>query len=85
MPSCSDPRSLWRAGNGTVAGAGIAVPVPGAADAAAGLADPHLQPELAQLVELVKTGNAGADDDRVEIRSRACLAVIGLAVACCDP
>ena len=60
------------------AGAGIAVPVPGAADAGAGLEHPHLEAELAQPVELVEAGNAGADDDRVEIRSR-----VGLDVARC--
>ena len=55
---------------GIEAGAGIAVPVPGAADAGAGFEHPHLEAEFAQLVELVEAGNAGADDDRVEIRAR---------------
>ena len=52
---------------GIEAGAGIAVPVPGAADAGAGLEHAHLEPEFAQPVELVEAGDAGADDDRVEI------------------
>src|SRR4051794_5469448 len=59
-------------------GTGIAVPVPGAADAAAGLEYKRIQPELAQLVELVQPGNAGANDDRVIIQS-----VLGLDVTCC--
>src|SRR5437870_4975778 len=50
--------------------AGIAVPVPGAADAGAGLEHPHLEAEFAQPVELVEAGNASADDDRVKIGSR---------------
>jgi hypothetical protein len=45
----------------------IAVPVPGAADPAAGFEDPDPQAELAQPVELIETGDAGADDDRVEL------------------
>src|SRR5439155_14753164 len=45
----------------------IAVPVPGAADAGAALEHPHLQAEFAQLVGLVEAGDAGADDDRVEL------------------
>src|SRR3954447_13686081 len=49
--------------------AGIAVPVPGAADPAAGLEHPHPQPELAQFVELIETGNTGTDHDRVEIEA----------------
>ncbi len=36
-------------------GARVAVPVPGSADAGAGLEDPHREPEFAQLVELVET------------------------------
>src|SRR5579872_6602758 len=45
----------------------VAVPVPRAADAAASLEDPHPQAELAQPVELIEAGDAGADDDRVEL------------------
>ena len=56
---------------GIEAGAGIAVPVPGAADAGAGFEHPHLEAEFSQLVELVEAGNTGADDDRVEIRARS--------------
>ena len=50
------------------AGAGIAVPVPGAADVAAGLEDPRGHAEFAQAVEHEHAGNAGADDDRVVSR-----------------
>src|SRR5438067_13380736 len=50
--------------------AGIAVPVPRAADAGAGLEHPHLKTELAQLVELVEPGNTGADDNCVKLQSR---------------
>jgi len=52
---------------GIEAGTGIAVPVPRAADAASGFEHPNPQAELAQPVKLVEAGNAGADDDRVEI------------------
>src|SRR5262249_4128226 len=52
------------------AGAGIAVPVPSAADAGAGFEHPRLQTELAQFVELVEAGNAGADDNRVKLGGR---------------
>src|SRR4029077_19909130 len=55
---------------GIEAGTGIAVPVPGAADAGARFEHPRLEPEFAQLVELIEAGNPGADDDRVEIRAR---------------
>ena len=44
---------------------GIAVPVPGAADAAAGLVDPRPEAHLAQLQELVHARQAGADDDGI--------------------
>src|SRR5690606_34021169 len=46
---------------------GVAVPVPGAADAAAGFQHPDLEAELAQLVQLVETGHAGPDDDDLVI------------------
>src|SRR5882724_8406863 len=59
------------------AGAGIAVPVPGAADAGAGLEHPHLEAEFTQLIALVEAGNTRADDERVEIRPR-----IGRSVVC---
>jgi hypothetical protein len=49
------------------AGAGIPVPIPCAADAGARLEHPHLEAELAQLVELIEAGHAGADDDGVEL------------------
>jgi hypothetical protein len=47
------------------AGAGIAVPVPGAADAAARLIDARPETHLAQLQQLVHARQAGADDDDV--------------------
>ena len=44
----------------------IAVPVPGAADAGAGLEHPNAScPSCAQAIELVQAGNAGADDDGI--------------------
>ena len=46
--------------------AGIAVPVPRAADAVAGLDDAGRAPEPAQPVQLVEPGEAGADDDGVD-------------------
>ncbi len=48
------------------AGAGIAIPVPGSADAAAGLKDPRVETEAAQPVQHVQAGKACADHDRVE-------------------
>ena len=60
------------------AGAGIAVPVSGAADTGPGFEHPYPEAELAQPIELVEAGNAGADDDRVEIRRR-----VGLDIARC--
>ena len=49
--------------------AGIAVPVPGAADIGPGLEHPDAQSLLAQSVELVQARHARADDDGVEIRN----------------
>ncbi len=46
---------------------GIAVPVPGAADAVARLEDARREPELAQAVEHVEPGEPGPDDDRVDV------------------
>src|SRR5690242_14471305 len=51
-------------------GAWIAVPVPGAADAAAGLEYPRPHPQLAQFVELIQAGNAGTDDHSIKIQGR---------------
>ena len=51
---------------GVELGAGIAVPVPGAAHVARRVEGPHLQAELAQLVQLVKPGHPGPDDQRVQ-------------------
>jgi hypothetical protein len=47
---------------------GIAVPVPGAADAATGLEHPRRKAEPAQAVQHVHSGKARADDDGVENR-----------------
>src|SRR5262249_53505808 len=44
---------------------GIAIPVPRAAHALAGLEDPDGQAELSETMELVHAGHAGADDDGV--------------------
>ena len=55
---------------GIKAGAGVAVPVLVAANASTGFKYPYRQAELPQLVELVEPGNAGADDDRVEVDIR---------------
>ena len=49
------------------AGARVAVPVPGPADAAAPLGQPHLEAEPAQPVERVEPAEPGADDQRVEV------------------
>ena len=48
------------------AGAGVAVPVPRAADRVALLEDAHAEAEAAQTVQRVQAGEAGADDDRVD-------------------
>src|ERR1700758_5277863 len=44
----------------------IAVPVPGAADAATRLERPYFETELAQTMDRVETTNAGADDDCIK-------------------
>ena len=49
------------------AAARIAVPEPGAADAAAGLVGAHLQAELAQAMDGVEAANARAHDDDIEL------------------
>src|ERR1700730_4255991 len=48
------------------AGAGIAIPVPGAADAAPRLEGAHVKTELAQAMQQVKAGEAGTDDEDVD-------------------
>jgi hypothetical protein len=48
------------------ASAGVAVPVPGAADCVAPFEHLHLEAGLAQLVQRVQTGEAGADDHDVD-------------------
>src|SRR5205823_2907046 len=50
--------------------AGIAVPVPGAADIGPSLEHPHAQTPFTQPVKLVQARHARADDDGVEIRNR---------------
>src|SRR6185437_9667177 len=52
---------------GIEARAGIAVPIPGAADRRTGFEGAHPQTELAQLVKLVEPRDAGADHDGIEI------------------
>src|SRR3546814_13506252 len=47
----------------------IAVPVPGAADAAACLEDAHREPEAAQPMKHVHPGKACADDHGIELGS----------------
>jgi hypothetical protein len=54
---------------GVEAAAGVAVPVPGAADAGAGLEHANRLPDFAQPMELVEAGNPGSDDDRVEVQA----------------
>src|SRR5258707_1651796 len=58
---------------GIEAGAGIAIPVPGAADARPGLEHADPQPQLAQPVELVEARYARADDEGVEVLGIALL------------
>ena len=48
------------------AGARVAVPVPGPADAAAALDEADREAELAQAMERVEPAEAGADDERVK-------------------
>src|ERR1700737_4619734 len=44
----------------------VAVPVPGAANAATGLEATHFEAELAQAIDRVETADSGADDDRIK-------------------
>ena len=55
---------------GIEAGTRIAVPVPGPPDSRPRLEDPDREAELAQAVELIHAGYAGADDDDVVILAR---------------
>jgi hypothetical protein len=48
------------------AAARIAVPIPGAADIAAGLEGAHRETEPAQAMDRVEAADPGADDDRIE-------------------
>ena len=57
---------------GVKPGAGITVPVPGTADAGASLEHPRRQAKFAQAVELIKAGDPGTNDDRVEIGGQLC-------------
>ncbi len=50
-------------------GSRIAVPVPGAADAGAGLEEQDREPLLSRPVELVDPGDAGAHDQYVDVDS----------------
>src|SRR6202012_3379693 len=54
---------------GVETGTGIPVPVPRAADVAAGLENPCREAEFPQLVELVEAGDAGSDDNGVVVRN----------------
>ena len=49
----------------------VAVPVPGAADAAAGLEQQHREARFAGAVQLVDAGDAGADDEDVDSAATA--------------
>jgi hypothetical protein len=49
------------------AGAGVAIPIPGAADAAAGFKDPRGEAEATQAVEHVQAGEPSPDDDSVDV------------------
>ena len=48
---------------GVEAGAGIAVPIPGAAEVTAGIEHGGVDPEIGEALDLVDAGDAGADDD----------------------
>src|SRR6202012_3783247 len=50
--------------------AGVAVPVPGAADAVAGLEQLHGEPRFPRQVELVDTGDASTDHEHVDVGVR---------------
>src|SRR6516225_777738 len=66
------PGKTIHVGLGIAPGPGIAVPVPGAADGFSGLVHPHLEPEpVAQRLQYVHAGEPGADDNSIEIRTRA--------------
>src|SRR5262249_6420484 len=57
---------------GVEAAARVAVPVPGAADPGAGLEHPHPLADLPEAIDLVEAGDAGADDDGVEVEIARC-------------
>jgi hypothetical protein len=63
---------------GIEARAGIAIPVPGAADVGPSLEHPHAKTLFAQPVELVQPRHARADDDGVVVRNRRRSRVCGL-------
>src|ERR1700756_3705287 len=44
----------------------VAVPIPGAANAATGLEATHFEAEFAQAIDRVETADSGADDDRIK-------------------
>ena len=56
---------------GVEPGARVAVPEPRAPDAATGLEQPHREARLAGPVQLVDAGDAGADDEHVDV-DRVC-------------
>ncbi len=65
-------RNSRRTSSRIEARAGIAVPVPGAADIGAGLEDFYAKPEAAQPVELVQARDAGTDHDDVGLGDFPC-------------
>ena len=52
---------------GIEAAAGVAVPIPGAAHAAAILVAAHREPELPETVQLIQAGHPGTNDNRVKL------------------
>jgi hypothetical protein len=44
----------------------VAIPIPGAANAATGLEATHFEAEFAQAIDRVETADSGADDDRIK-------------------
>jgi hypothetical protein len=58
---------------GVEPGARVAVPEPGAADAVAGLDELRREARLERSVQLVDAGDAGADDEDVDVGVCACV------------
>ena len=64
-------------GVGIAPGARVSVPVPGAADAVAGLVHAHSQPELVpQVLQHVHAGEPGTDHDRIKVASHSLLLLL---------